>query len=109
MITIEAVARFRWNPELGAKLKTLRTSQKLSRAALVKLVSENLTISIGKEGKGHLIPDRLTTKYIERLEIGDLASISLEALQALAKALGVRADDLLQAEETIVIFSKQST
>ena len=106
MITIEAVAWFRWNPDLGAKLKELRTSRKLSRAALVKLVSENLTVSIGKEGKGHLIPDRLTTKYIERLEIGDLASISLEALQAIAKALDVGADDLLNPEETIIIFSK---
>lgn len=107
MITIEAVARFRWNPDLGAKLKELRTSQKLSRAALVKLVSEFLTISIGKEGKGHLVPDRLTTKYIERLEIGDLASISLEALQALAKALGVGVDDLLNPDQTLKISFKK--
>lgn len=109
MIAIDAVARFRWNHELGARLKALRKANKLSRVALVVKVAELLKISIGEEGRGHLIPDRLTTKYIERLETGDLASISLEALLALAGALGTTADELLGADQTIRIFSRETT
>jgi transcriptional regulator with XRE-family HTH domain len=108
MISIEAVSRFRWNPELGAKLKLLRTTRKISRAALVATVAIELKSLIG-ESRGTIRPDSLSTKYIERLEKGEPDSIALESLQAISKALGVGADSLLSAEETILVVSNKST
>ena len=108
MISIEAVSRFRWNPELGARLKLLRTSRKISRASLVATIAIDLKVLIG-ESRNTIKPDNLSTKYIERLEKGEPDSIALESLQAISKALGVGADDLLGAEETLKIVSKKST
>lgn len=106
MITIKSVSRFRWNAELGAKLKLRRTSGKLSRATLAERVAaiveppEEKTVS-------RIRPESFSTKYLERLEKGEPNSVALESLTAIAQALGVGIDELLPAEDTIKIISQE--
>ena len=107
MITIKSVSRFRWNAELGAKLKLIRMAHKLSRATLAQRVAavveppEEKTVS-------RIRPESFSTKYLERLEKGEPSSVALESLIAIAQSLGIGIDELLLAEDTIKIISQES-
>ncbi len=108
MITIESVSRFRWNAELGAKLKLRRTSDKLSRATFADRVASVVEPPEGKT-VSRIKPESFSTKYLERLEKGEPDSVALESLIAIAQALGIGVDELLAAEDTIKIISHKST
>jgi transcriptional regulator with XRE-family HTH domain len=101
MISIEAVSRFRWNQDLGEKLKILRTNKKISRAALVTAMAGDLKNSVGNDPPLKIKAENLSLKYIQRLENGESDSIALEALQSIAIALDVSIDELLGADQTL--------
>lgn len=110
MISIEAVSRFKWSRELGERLKSLRTTRKISRASLVAEMAVNLKLLIKepRESRNAVNPDTLSPKYIERLEKGETDSIALESLQSISRVLGVGADDLLGGDVSIKITQKDT-
>jgi transcriptional regulator with XRE-family HTH domain len=107
MITIESVSRFRWNAELGAKLKLRRTSDKLSRATLAERVAAAIELPEEKT-VSKLRAESFSTKYLEMLEKGVPNSVALESLKAIAEALGIGVDELLSAEDTIRIIYREN-
>jgi transcriptional regulator with XRE-family HTH domain len=106
MISIEAVSRFRWNQDLGEKLKILRMNKKISRAALVTAMAGDLKNSTSNDPPLKIKAENLSLKYIQRLENGESDSIALEALQSIAIALDVSIDELLGADQTLKIVSR---
>jgi transcriptional regulator with XRE-family HTH domain len=106
MVSIEVVSRFRWGHTLGEKLKALRVSKGFSRAALVAAMASDLRGAANSEPPLKIKADNLSIKYIQRLETGESDSIALEALQSMAIILGTSVDELLGAEQTLKIISR---